>query len=202
VTSNTTTYTKVHRLDGSGAVSKDKLWGTYVENARRNHAARNWLDTSDGGTSAKTKNTTVQANGSTMQVCIRLKAGSAKGGLRALYIAMHGGGGCPKQVNDSQYRQMQSYWFNSTVEDGGIYVAVRGITNSWKLHWENNSFPCYDRIIENCILLNNVDPDRVYLMGYSAGGDGVYRVTPVMPDRFAAVNMCAGKSSLFFIFAI
>ena len=87
---------------------------------------------------------------------------------------------------------MQTYWFNNTIDDGGIYVATRGITNSWKLHWENNSFACYDRIIENCILLNDVDPNRVYLMGYSAGGDGVYRVTPVMADRFAAVNMCAG----------
>ena len=115
-----------------------------------------------------------------------------KGKKRPLYIAMHGGGGCPKQVNDSQYQHMQVYWFNNTIDDGGIYVATRGITNSWKLHWENNSYACYDRIIENAILLNDVDPNRVYLMGYSAGGDGVYRVTPVMPDRFAAVNMCAG----------
>ena len=134
----------------------------------------------------------MQANGSTMQVCVKLKAGRVKGKKRPLYIAMHGGGGCPKQVNDSQYRQMQNYWFNNTIEAGGIYVATRGITNSWKLHWENNSYACYDRIIENAILLNDVDPNRVYLMGYSAGGDGVYRVTPVMPDRFAAVNMCAG----------
>ena len=127
-----------------------------------------------------------------MQVCIKVKAGRVKGKKRPLYIAMHGGGGCPKQVNDSQYQHMQVYWFNNTIDDGGIYVATRGITNSWKLHWENNSYACYDRIIENAILLNDVDPNRVYLMGYSAGGDGVYRVTPVMPDRFAAVNMCAG----------
>jgi hypothetical protein len=42
------------------------------------------------------------------------------------------------------------------------------------------------------ILLRNVDPNRVYLMGFSAGGDGVYGITPRMPDRFAAVSMSAG----------
>jgi hypothetical protein len=37
-----------------------------------------------------------------------------------------------------------------------------------------------------------VDPNRVYLMGFSAGGDGVYGITPRMADRFAAVSMSAG----------
>jgi len=37
-----------------------------------------------------------------------------------------------------------------------------------------------------------VDPNRVYLMGYSAGGDGVYQLAPRMSDRFASATMCAG----------
>jgi hypothetical protein len=37
-----------------------------------------------------------------------------------------------------------------------------------------------------------VSPDRVYLMGYSAGGDGVYQLAPRMADRFAAASMMAG----------
>ena len=37
-----------------------------------------------------------------------------------------------------------------------------------------------------------VNPDRVYLMGYSAGGDGVYQLAPRMADRFAAASMMAG----------
>ena len=32
----------------------------------------------------------------------------------------------------------------------------------------------------------------MYLIGYSAGGDGVYQLAPRMADRFAAVGMCAG----------
>jgi len=37
-----------------------------------------------------------------------------------------------------------------------------------------------------------VDPNRIYLMGYSAGGDGVYQLAPRMADRFAAAAMMAG----------
>ena len=47
-------------------------------------------------------------------------------------------------------------------------------------------------MIENLIVFENVDPDRVYLMGYSAGGDGVYQLAPRMADRFAAASMMAG----------
>ena len=36
----------------------------------------------------------------------------------------------------------------------------------------------YDRLIENMILFENVDPNRVYILGYSAGGDGVYQIAP------------------------
>jgi len=41
-------------------------------------------------------------------------------------------------------------------------------------------------------VLGGVDPNRVYLMGYSAGGDGVYQLAPRMADRWAAAAMMAG----------
>ena len=42
------------------------------------------------------------------------------------------------------------------------------------------------------IALEDVDPNRVYVMGYSAGGDGVYQLAPRMADRWAAAAMMAG----------
>jgi predicted esterase len=105
-----------------------------------------------------------------------------------LYIAMHGGGQTP--INERQYEHMQIYYRESV--KNGIYVAVRGVRDTWNTHFNDESFPIYDRLIENMILLRNVDPNRVYLMGFSAGGDGVYGITPRMPDRFAAVSMSAG----------
>ena len=41
-------------------------------------------------------------------------------------------------------------------------------------------------------MFEQVDPNRVYLMGYSAGGDGVYQLAPRMADRWAAAAMMAG----------
>src|SRR5256885_14534693 len=49
-----------------------------------------------------------------------------------------------------------------------------------------------DRLIVDMVAQRGVDPNRVYLIGYSAGGDGVYQLSPRLADRFAAATMCAG----------
>ena len=105
-----------------------------------------------------------------------------------LFIALHGGGATP--VNESQYRMMMIYYQRSV--QNGIYVAVRAVRDTWDCHFNPESYPIYDRLIENMIIFRNVDPNRVYLMGFSAGGDGIYGITPRMADRFAAVCMSAG----------
>ncbi len=50
----------------------------------------------------------------------------------------------------------------------------------------------YTRLIEDLIVFENVNPNRVYLTGYSAGGDGVYQLAPRMADQLAAAAMMAG----------
>jgi pimeloyl-ACP methyl ester carboxylesterase len=50
----------------------------------------------------------------------------------------------------------------------------------------------FDRLIADMVEQRGVDPNRVYLIGYSAGGDGVYQLGPRMADRLAAATMCAG----------
>ncbi|WP_394652722.1 hypothetical protein [uncultured Sphingomonas sp.] len=47
-------------------------------------------------------------------------------------------------------------------------------------------------LIDAQVAVNGVDPNRFYLMGYSAGGDGVWQVVPRMADRFAAAAILAG----------
>ena len=108
-----------------------------------------------------------------------------------LYIALHGGGSGPNDwVNDSQWNHMKVYYAKAV--KSGVYLAARGINNTWNLHSRNESYPMYDRLIENMILFENVDPNRVYILGFSAGGDGTYQIAPRMADRFAAANMSAG----------
>ena len=108
-----------------------------------------------------------------------------------LYIALHGGGaGETPDFNDSQWEDMQEYYTDEL--ECGIYVAVRGVRDTWDTHFNPESYPLYDRLIEYMILTEDVDSSRVYLMGFSAGGDGVYAISARMPDRFAAANMCSG----------
>lgn len=37
-----------------------------------------------------------------------------------------------------------------------------------------------------------MNPNKVYVLGYSAGGDGVYQLVPRMADHWAAAAMMAG----------
>ena len=110
-----------------------------------------------------------------------------KGG-RSLYISMHGGGGAPKQVNDRQWENQKHLY---ELEEG-VYVAPRAPTDNWNLWHEAHIDALFDRLIENMIVFEDVDPNRVFIMGYSAGGDGVYQLAPRMADRLAAAAMMAG----------
>ena len=85
---------------------------------------------------------------------------------------------------------MQRYYRASVKQ--GIYLAPRGVSNTWNLHFRGESYPLYDRLIENMIVFEDVDSDRVYLLGFSAGGDGTYQTAARMADRWAAANMSAG----------
>ena len=105
-----------------------------------------------------------------------------------LFISMHGGGGAPPQVNDQQW-QNQIKLYEPTE---GIVIAPRAPGNTWDLWHQGHIDPFFDHLIQLYVATQDVDPNRIYLMGYSAGGDGVYQVAPRLADRFAAASMMAG----------
>jgi hypothetical protein len=107
---------------------------------------------------------------------------------RSLYISMHGGGNAPKALNDQQWENQKRLYRPAE----GVYLAPRAPTNTWNLWHEAHIDRMFDRLIEDLIVFEDVNPDRVYLMGYSAGGDGVYQLAPRMADRWAAASMMAG----------
>ncbi len=110
---------------------------------------------------------------------------------RSLFISMHGGGGAPASVNESQWRNQVALGEGYRPTEG-IYLAPRAPTDTWNLWHQGHIDKLFGRLIENLIVLQNVNPNRVYILGYSAGGDGVYQLAPRMADRLAGAAMMAG----------
>jgi hypothetical protein len=106
----------------------------------------------------------------------------------SLWISLHGGGNAPPAVNDRQWNnQIRLYELEE-----GIYVAPRAPTDSWNLWHQAHIDPLFQRLIDDYVVCRGVNPDRVYVLGYSAGGDGVFQLAPRMADRWAAAGMMAG----------
>ena len=110
-----------------------------------------------------------------------------------------------------------------TPKAGTIYITLRGVTDDSDLHSRPETFVLLQRLItqlhlpnkSNQTLLSNyganntnktyykldetakhlVNSNQVYLLGFSAGGYGVYQLSAQNADIFAAVNMSAGHSN-------
>ena len=106
----------------------------------------------------------------------------------SLYISLHGGGATTQQVNDEQWQnQLRLY-----APTEGIYVAPRAPWNDWNMWFKPGTDELLERLVQWYVAVKEVNPNRIYLMGYSAGGDGVWRLAPRMADRWAAASMMAG----------
>ncbi len=107
---------------------------------------------------------------------------------RSLYISMHGGGSGPQQMNDQQWENQKLLYKPAE----GVYIAPRAPVNDWNMWFR----PCIDTLFKQVIVAAvsemEVNPNKVYLTGYSAGGDGTYRMAPRMADSWAAASMMAG----------
>ena len=112
-----------------------------------------------------------------------------------LVIAMHGGGGAPKEVNDSQWRHMQIYYKDHPEAGGYLYCALRAPTDEWNGFYTDYFYPLLERLIRQFIVCGEVDPDRVIAIGYSHGGYGAFALGPKLPHRFAAVHSSAAAPS-------
>lgn len=108
-----------------------------------------------------------------------------------LFISMHGGGGAPKEVNDSQWKVMQHYYHDQTSVPGYLYLALRAPNDTWNGFYDDYVYPLVANLIRQFLLFGEVDPDKVFLIGYSHGGYGAFAIGPKMPDRFAAIHASA-----------
>lgn len=107
---------------------------------------------------------------------------------RSLYISLHGGGNVPAEVNDQQWENQKGLYRPAE----GVYMVPRSAVNDLNMWLRPHIDTLFEMIIRLAVVMEDVDPDKVYLMGYSAGGDGVYRMAPRLADHWAAASMMAG----------
>lgn len=108
-----------------------------------------------------------------------------------MYICLHGGGGNPNAqgphswgVNTREW-QAQMQLATSVYESPGIYLIPRMADDREGRWYYGYNQIFLDRIIQQAILFNGVDPDRVYLTGISEGGYTAFRLGSMMADRWA-----------------
>lgn len=136
---------------------------------------------------AKAFTTTTPEGDFTMPIWDTVYGAKPDGG-RSLYISLHGGGGGPAEMNDGQWSNQKKLYRPAE----GVYVAPRSPTNSWNMWHQGYMDELIAKTIASAVLFEGVNPDRVYLMGYSAGGDGLYQLAPRLADKLAAGAMMAG----------
>ncbi|OUV05524.1 MAG: hypothetical protein CBC40_01625 [bacterium TMED80] len=106
----------------------------------------------------------------------------------SLFISLHGGGGTTEGENNRLWNRHKTLY----ELENGILFTPRSPSNTWNMWFQSHVDTFFNRIIQNMIAFQNVDPNKIYIMGRSAGGDGIYQVAPRMADRFAAAAMSAG----------
>jgi hypothetical protein len=129
-----------------------------------------------------------------------------------LYICFCGGGTSWSSIpndNDTSCWFVFEDWYGIPVkkQEPCVLVAPRGISlldgslvDTYDLHSQPESYVLLQRLIMNLTLPNPaefkgtastaptfIDPNKVYLLGFSAGGNGVYQLSTKISDRCAAV---------------
>jgi hypothetical protein len=170
-------FSRVPLVEGDALQARDLLWNDHAVDVR------------------EARSTEVDAKSITIgDFTLRyetVELGSEPAGGRSLFISMHGGGAAPAATNDQQWQNQIALGMDYDPVDS-LWIAPRAPTDDWNMWFKDHIDGLFDRLITNMIVFEGIDPNRVYLTGYSAGGDGVYQLGPRMADRWAAAAMSAG----------
>ncbi len=181
------------KLDSEEAIelAKSLAWEEYVESVKAPIKLRNGKTVYRKDEIQKNKTTQITIGNTTMKVMTKVVGTAPEGGY-PLFLVYHGGGYDPSgQTNESQWSGMADRY----AQIPGIYCSIRSVSDnesSGQIFSTDISWQFYDRIIENCIVFMNANPNQTYIVGYSAGGNGVYQIAPRITDRLASATMTAG----------
>ena len=115
--------------------------------------------------------------------------GEAPSDGRALWISLHGGGGV--EYREDNIQQWTNQWRLYQPKEG-VYLCPLSPVDAWNMWCQADADEFYHKIVLMAVAQLGVNPDKVYILGYSAGGDGVWRMGPRMADNWAAASMMAG----------
>ena len=77
-------------------------------------------------------------------------------------------------------------------EAGGyVYLALRAPNDTWNGFYDDAICPLVERLIQQFVLFDDVNPDKVIPLGASHGGYGAFVIGPKIPYRFAAIHAAA-----------
>lgn len=167
------------------------LWTTWVEHVKETRTAKQiefgdpW--TKGGGIVAASWWSAPGTNQPlVMRYGTRVFGKKPEGGW-PLYINLHAGG-TSRAENDQCWALTRSQYKIET----GLYLCPRALHDLAESWYDPVNYSLLDRILAEAIALWDVNPDKVYLMGFSMGGWGVMHLAPTLPDRWAAVSASAG----------
>jgi predicted esterase len=108
-----------------------------------------------------------------------------------VYINLHGGGPNPTANDQGWAATLGQYPVPQ-----GLLVCPRAPTDSAGSWNDPRSAVALEKLLTELRARWPVDPNRIYLMGYSMGAIGSFHLGPLMPDRWAAV---AGSSGFTYL---
>jgi len=146
-----------------------------------------WKDAMAASLSHNIEDNRICIGKDTMLIDVRQFGDEPEGG-RSLWISLHGGGGTTKKVNDGQWKNQTRLYR----PDNCYYVCPRAPWDAWNMWFQAPIDGLFDELIRTMTVCCGINPDKVYVMGYSAGGDGVWRLAPRLADHWAAAAMMAG----------
>lgn len=164
------------------AQAQQLLWEDFAAFVRETRSAE------VGATESIAK--TVSVDGYSMKYYMATRGANPPGG-RSLFISMHGGGNAPAATNDQQWENQIALVDGYNPQDA-LWVAPRAPSNEWNMWFTEEVDRLFERLITDFIVFEGINPNKVYINGYSAGGDAVYQLGPRMAERWAGAGMSAG----------
>jgi poly(3-hydroxybutyrate) depolymerase len=175
-------FAKTPLSRAEAAQARELLWNDFAADVRETRMGEM------GATESRAAS--VQIAGKTMRYYAATRGAKPAGG-RSLFISMHGGGNAPAATNDSQW-QNQIALCDQYMPKDAIWIAPRAPSDDWNMWFTPDVDGFFARLVTNFIVFEGIDPNKVYIGGYSAGGDGVYQLGPRMADHWAGAAMSAG----------